>query len=199
MSRNTRLVSYNTLNEDEVEFCGTSQASRRTKQRKVLQFVVVSFVVLATIIAFVLLGFLIGTIVEGEEDSSGGHGCVPSSDRFNCLPEGRVENASELCQQRGCCWDNSSAPGISCFYPAGFGYSVSSIQNTPLGFTAIVQRKTGQPSQYGGDINTLRVDVMYETDYRLHIKVKGKKGQIKVLIRAHHLRAPPHNAWLWPP
>lgn len=179
MSRGTQLLTYNTLKEDEVEFCGTSQASRKIKTRKVLQFVVGSFIVLATIIAFILLGFLIGTIVEGEENGSGGnggHSCVPSSNRFNCLPEGRVENASELCQQRGCCWDNTSTPEVSCFYPAGFGYSVISTQNTPLGFTAILQRKTDQPSQYGGDINTLRMDVMYETEYRLHIKVKADQS-----------------------
>jgi hypothetical protein len=32
-------------------------------------------------------------------------------------------------------------------------------------------RKPGQPSQYGGDIATVRVDFFYETPYRLRVKV----------------------------
>lgn len=166
---------YDTLNDDEVEIVEGSKSHRspKVKRRMVLQCVVGSFIVLFAVCAFVLLVLLIVTFVEDEENSSGGtgsQGCaLKSPDRFNCLPEGVAENASELCKQRGCCWDNTSAP--NCFYPAEFGYFVNSVATTPLEFTATVKRKSKQPSQFGGDVDTLRVDVMYETDTRVRVKV----------------------------
>ena len=172
---------YNTLNDDEVEFVegSVSQRSPKAKRRMVLQCLVGSFIILTVVCAFVLLVLLVVTFVEDEENSSGGSGsegcALRSPDRFNCLPEGVGENASDLCKQRGCCWASNSAP--NCFYPADFGYFVNSTATTTLGFTATVKRKPKQPSQFGGDIDTLCVDVMYETDTRVHVKVRFSDGR----------------------
>ena len=59
----------------------------------------------------------------------------------------------------------------ACFYPMGYPtYSLTSKNDTNTGYTARLTRKT--QSYYPRDVMELRMDVMYETSSRLHIKVK---------------------------
>ena len=92
---------------------------------------------------------------------------------FNCLPENDSWNnvyAKQQCTLRGCCWDPSST--IKCFFPSNYGYRVNDdIQETATGMIASITRKTPQPTIYGNDIESLTVEVIYETQNRLHIKV----------------------------
>jgi lysosomal alpha-glucosidase len=96
--------------------------------------------------------------------------CELPNVRVNCIPEGGRSETEDVCLERGCCWVKEETP--SCFYPGGFGYAVDGQPaDTPMGKTVNLTRKTGQPSQYGGDIETVRVDIFYETSYRLRVKL----------------------------
>ena len=60
----------------------------------------------------------------------------------------------------------------ACFYPMGYPtYSLTGKNDTNTGYTAKLTRKT--QSYYPKDVMELRMDVMYETSSRLHIKVKN--------------------------
>jgi hypothetical protein len=109
---------------------------------------------------------------------------IPSQ-KFDCYPEKSV--TEEGCLDRGCCWqkdlsrrlpiqsmnenDTQSPVDVPyCFYPRNFpGYSVDERTDTPLGFS---MKLTGKPpTYYPKGVTQLAVDVSYETDQRLHVKV----------------------------
>ncbi|KAK7929600.1 hypothetical protein WMY93_005995 [Mugilogobius chulae] len=81
---------------------------------------------------------------------------VPEAWRFDCYPE-RGPSAG----QNGVPW---------CFYPPDFpSYSLVSVQPTPLGQKATLERR--QKTYYPGDIMSLQLEVFEETDTRLHVKI----------------------------
>lgn len=107
------------------------------------------------------------------------------SEKFDCFPE--VDVSEEGCEKRGCCWrkdETRGKPQIArskndtqapvdvpyCFYPRNFaGYSVTEKQDTVLGFELKISGKP--PNYYLKGVNHLVVDVAYESDQRLHVKV----------------------------
>lgn len=159
-------VLYSRAREDEVEFVGESSTRRRQKQRRrwLSGSCAIGAIILCLLIILVLATLLLVAFSSVEANETDEH--------FNCIPEGGSKVTKQLCQQRGCIWRDSSTP--RCYYPAGFGYSVSGgINTTSYGYTALLKRKSDQPSQYGGDIEILRMDAMFETDHRLRVKVKS--------------------------
>uniref|UniRef100_A0A8B9QGR7 P-type domain-containing protein n=1 Tax=Apteryx owenii TaxID=8824 RepID=A0A8B9QGR7_APTOW len=101
---------------------------------------------------------------------------VPESHRFDCYPERRVVVTQELCESRGCCFIESSPPaggkrGVPwCFYPRDFpSYTLQSLNQTALGMVGLLVRR--EKAYYPRDIETLRLDVEFETDTRLHLKI----------------------------
>ena len=59
-----------------------------------------------------------------------------------------------------------------CFYPLTYGYQMSSVHtDTDLGWEARLTRLKDVPSRYGADVTNLKVEVEFQTDSRLHIKV----------------------------
>ncbi|NXE37801.1 LYAG glucosidase, partial [Ptilorrhoa leucosticta] len=101
---------------------------------------------------------------------------VPESHRFDCYPERRVVVTQELCESRGCCFIQSPPPaegkrGVPwCFYPPDFpSYSLESLNHTALGMVGLLVRR--EKAYYPRDIEKLRLDVEFETDTRLHIKI----------------------------
>ncbi|NWX89039.1 LYAG glucosidase, partial [Nothoprocta pentlandii] len=96
---------------------------------------------------------------------------VPQSQRFDCYPERRVVVTQELCESRGCCFVQGAARGAPwCFYPRDFpSYTLQSLNQTALGMTGLLVR--AQKAYYPRDVGTLRLDVRFETDTRLHIKI----------------------------
>ena len=73
---------------------------------------------------------------------------------------------------RGCCWEEDKEAPIPCYYSAGYGYAVESLNATKLGYSARLKRKADkQPSLFGHDIEVLQVDVLFESSQRLHVKV----------------------------
>lgn len=95
--------------------------------------------------------------------------------RLDCYPDGPTDEGK--CQARNCCWSPVDGAlryrGIPwCFFPssAGSGYSVTSRSETALGFSALLQRSVA--SRWPRDVMKLKLDVMYETDTRVHFKVQ---------------------------
>uniref|UniRef100_A0A8C9UDN8 P-type domain-containing protein n=1 Tax=Serinus canaria TaxID=9135 RepID=A0A8C9UDN8_SERCA len=101
---------------------------------------------------------------------------VPESHRFDCYPERRVVVTQELCESRGCCFIQSpplaeGKQGVPwCFYPPDFpSYTLESLNQTALGMVGLLVRR--EKAYYPRDIERLRLDVEFETDTRLHIKI----------------------------
>ena len=106
-------------------------------------------------------------------------------ERFDCHPENSP--TKEVCEARGCCWvptkarlkpiqsavasDPQAPVDIPyCYYPRDFpGYTVISKEMTKTGFKSYIERNS--TSYYPRDVMKLVVDVAYENDVRLHIKV----------------------------
>uniref|UniRef100_A0A674D8I7 Alpha glucosidase 2 n=1 Tax=Salmo trutta TaxID=8032 RepID=A0A674D8I7_SALTR len=104
-------------------------------------------------------------------------GVVPEAWRFDCYPERGVVVTRELCEARNCCFipaSSSSAPGRNgvpwCFYPPGFpSYSLVSVKATELGQTGTLVKTV--KTYYPKDILTLHLELLYETDHRLRVRI----------------------------
>ena len=162
--------SYSALDEtDTIQYLGETEhrQSRKSRHRKVG-----ACIVLCLLFIFVLVALVIITMEDihfHEQDTCSSNDI---NNRVDCAPEGNLSQS--LCEKRGCCWDKSGSEP-QCYYPSGFGYGFDGkINDTVFGYAANLKRKAGQPSQYGGDVDILRVDVMYETQYRLRIKVLAR-------------------------
>ncbi|NXD21371.1 LYAG glucosidase, partial [Spelaeornis formosus] len=101
---------------------------------------------------------------------------VPESHRFDCYPERHVVVTQELCESRGCCFIQSpplaeGKQGVPwCFYPPDFSsYTLESLNQTALGMVGLLVRR--EKAYYPRDIEKLRLNVEFETDTRLHIKI----------------------------
>ncbi len=111
--------------------------------------------------------------------------CDQSSDvaRFDCLPN--TNSTQQACEARKCCWRIPLQPSMStredrtnlgkvtvpsCYYPSDFPtYEVTSNQSTDFGqrFEIIKSQSTYMPN----DILKLTVDLIYETQQRLRIRI----------------------------
>ena len=173
-----RFGTYNTL-EDEFQgnHLGEASARRERKKRKRKVGVCVTVTVLLCLVLIFVFAILLLLTIEKAKHSESGHSESQNAscskvDRFNCIPEG--QSSQSLCEKRGCCWDKSSTQ-LSCYYPSGFGYSIDGqVNKTSFGFKGNLKIKAGQPSQYGGDVESLRVDVYFETESRLRVKVRNE-------------------------
>lgn len=104
---------------------------------------------------------------------------IPAAWRFDCYPERGVVVTRELCEARKCCFipASSSARGKSrkngipwCFYPPDFpSYSLVSLNDTSMGLKGTLVKKV--KTYYPGDILTLEVDIKYETDTHLRVRI----------------------------
>ena len=95
--------------------------------------------------------------------------------RFNCIPELTINQSDlsgfrELCTERSCCWDQQST--VQCSYSVDYGYTVSSVKKNSNGWLLGLTRKPNQPSLFGQEVDQLGVEVTYETDTRLHVRVR---------------------------
>lgn len=98
------------------------------------------------------------------------------SERYDCFPEDGAN--VESCEARGCCWipvKTKSAVGVKldvpyCFFPPNYdSYNYVNITETAYGCSAFLRRKYRSP--YPSDVETIRMDVRFETATRLHVKV----------------------------
>lgn len=98
---------------------------------------------------------------------------VPPDSRFDCAPEKLL--SPEECHARGCCYVPVSSRGPAiwqpwCFFPPNYpSYKIENLTTTQAGYAAHLTRET--PTFFPNDIMSLQLDVMFETEGRLHIRV----------------------------
>ncbi|XP_028570719.2 lysosomal alpha-glucosidase isoform X1 [Podarcis muralis] len=99
---------------------------------------------------------------------------VPPDSRFDCAPEKLL--SQEECQARGCCYVPVLPKGPAilqpwCFFPPSYpSYKLANLTTTESGYTAHLTR--GVPTFMPDDIMTLQLDVIFETEGRLHFTLK---------------------------
>ncbi|XP_007958016.2 lysosomal alpha-glucosidase [Orycteropus afer afer] len=101
---------------------------------------------------------------------------VPPNSRFDCAPEAAI--TQEQCEARGCCYiparPGPRGPAMGqpwCFFPPSYpSYRLENLTATETGYTATLTRTT--PTFFPKDILTLRLEVLVETDSRLHFTIK---------------------------
>ena len=96
------------------------------------------------------------------------------SDRFDCWPE-YVGATKAKCEARGCCWKSATTHGPPyCFFPANYsGYTASNVQTTGEGITADLTKTTASPTLFPPDIKKLKLQVDFQTESRLRVKVRN--------------------------
>lgn len=111
---------------------------------------------------------------------------IINENKFDCYPEGDISKTG--CEMRGCCWKpvlqekvNRSAgllPPLKvpwCYYPMDYpGYTVDKMYDTDVGFNTEMSRTT--MSHYPETIMALTMEVRYETQTRLRIKIYDPKS-----------------------
>ncbi|XP_072846803.2 lysosomal alpha-glucosidase [Pogona vitticeps] len=99
---------------------------------------------------------------------------VPPDNRFDCAPEKLV--SQEECQARGCCYSPVSRkrPTVAqpwCFFPPSYpSYKMVNLTTTEMGYTARLTRD--RPTFMPDDIMNLQLDVVFETESRVHFMLK---------------------------
>ncbi|KAJ6658510.1 hypothetical protein lerEdw1_020065 [Lerista edwardsae] len=98
---------------------------------------------------------------------------VPPDSRFDCAPEKLLSR--EDCWARGCCYvpvlPRSPARGQPwCFFPPSYpSYKMENLTATKIGYSARLTRDT--PTFIPDDIMKLQLDMMFETEGRLHFRL----------------------------
>ncbi|XP_067911990.1 lysosomal alpha-glucosidase isoform X3 [Heterodontus francisci] len=98
--------------------------------------------------------------------------------RFDCYPERDRVVTRELCEQRACCFiqlspDPAGVPW--CFYPPTFpSYILRNRTPTELGEVGELIRKN--KTYYPWDVWKLQLNVMFEADHRLHVKINDSSN-----------------------
>uniref|UniRef100_A0A673VNX4 P-type domain-containing protein n=2 Tax=Suricata suricatta TaxID=37032 RepID=A0A673VNX4_SURSU len=101
---------------------------------------------------------------------------VPPNSRFDCAPDTAITR--EQCEARGCCYvparRGPRVPRMGqpwCFFPPSYpSYKLGNLTTTDTGYTATLTRTA--PTFFPKDILTLRLDVLLETESRLHFTIK---------------------------
>ena len=170
------------MDEDgDVRLLGLHSRNRRhlTKRRRrnllycsvcAMLFALVAAVLFATILG---IGLSARRLVDRQ--------CTEN--RFDCYPDAANESipTQKECEDRGCCWNSGGDARPKCYYPYDYGYFVDgSVAETAYGYSAnlsVQSAQKGEQHWYGKDLSSLRIDVYYETEHRVHVKVKPKTSQ----------------------
>ncbi|ELU05446.1 hypothetical protein CAPTEDRAFT_63978, partial [Capitella teleta] len=96
----------------------------------------------------------------------------PINERVDCQPESHSAHPDpEACVARGCYWCSTGTSAPSCFVPAEHGYRmVGQPEETGKGYRVII-RRINYPSWFGSDLNVVQVDIEFQADERLRIKL----------------------------
>ncbi|XP_006814115.2 sucrase-isomaltase, intestinal-like [Saccoglossus kowalevskii] len=95
---------------------------------------------------------------------------IPASERIDCYPEGGVTEST--CHARGCIFETDYNTEASwCYFPLENGYRmVGSPVGTTMGYRVTLQ-KINTYTMFGGDIVDLILDVEFQTDDRVRVKI----------------------------
>ncbi|XP_029455043.1 lysosomal alpha-glucosidase [Rhinatrema bivittatum] len=105
--------------------------------------------------------------------------------RFDCAPEKVL--TKEQCEARGCCYAPAgSDPRLGqpwCFLPSNYpSYEMKNLTSTETGYSATLSRAS--PTFMPKDILTLQLDVLFETESRLHLTIRDPaKNRYEVPIQ----------------
>ncbi|XP_048758029.2 lysosomal alpha-glucosidase-like isoform X2 [Ostrea edulis] len=118
--------------------------------------------------------------------------CTVTDDahKFDCYPEAYGIATQAKCEARGCCWQvphsgssqhqkgkkEDTSKGVPfCYYPQDFpGYKTGLKTSTPTGFSVALNKNS--TAYYADDVMNLMMDVRYETEYRLRIRIYDPKN-----------------------
>lgn len=100
---------------------------------------------------------------------------IPESWRFDCYPERDAVVTEDMCHARNCCFSHTAdeKSGVPyCYYPPDYpSYTLEAINGTETGMTGKLVRT--QKTYYPKDVEVLRLDVLYESNSRLRVKVSA--------------------------
>lgn len=100
---------------------------------------------------------------------------IPEPWRFDCYPERDAVVTEDMCHARNCCFTRpgNETSGVPwCFYPPDFpSYMLVAINDTETGWTGKLVRT--QKTYYPKDVEMLKLDVLYESNSRLRVKVRA--------------------------
>eukprot|EP01031_Cornospumella_fuschlensis_P036226 gene36226-43943_t len=118
--------------------------------------------------------YFIGAFLVSLSVVSAGSTCaLADSNKQDCGYPG-VTQAS--CESKGCCWLPTSARTTGtpwCYFSVDStaGYSVSSWTETETGFSGTLQLLGSGSSVYGPDLKSLKLDVFFQSDSTLRVKI----------------------------
>ena len=100
--------------------------------------------------------------------------------KIDCIPE-NVQNLDEIkykCNQRKCIYEESIGESVPwCYYPSNYGYKLKNDpQETDQGYKIELVRDTNLGSTFGHDIVELNMDIEFQLDQRLRIKIYDPKN-----------------------
>uniref|UniRef100_A0A8D1KFA1 Lysosomal alpha-glucosidase n=1 Tax=Sus scrofa TaxID=9823 RepID=A0A8D1KFA1_PIG len=106
---------------------------------------------------------------------------LPPNSRFDCAPDKAI--TQEQCEARGCCYVPAGPGPLGaqmgqpwCFFPPSYpSYRLENLTTTETGYTATLTRAT--PTFFPKDVMTLRLDVLLETESRLHFTIKDPNNR----------------------
>ncbi|XP_070553627.1 sucrase-isomaltase, intestinal-like [Ptychodera flava] len=97
--------------------------------------------------------------------------------RVDCFPEGG--GGKDDCEARGCYFHSSGISGSPwCYFPPdNRGYTiVGNASETSFGYR-IDLRRSHTYTLFGGDVDDIRIDIEFQSDERLHIKIYDPNSQ----------------------
>lgn len=98
---------------------------------------------------------------------------VQASQRFDCFPDTSKQNKNQ-CEARGCCWVPTNVVNApNCFFPPNYPAFTAAEQNVTYGKKFILTRNQGLPAHYGSPINSINLEIQYQTENRLRVKVSN--------------------------
>lgn len=102
----------------------------------------------------------------------GGSCVVDDSQKVDC---GYAGIDQSQCESQGCCWspagDGSAIPW--CFYQStsASGYKLSNLESTATGYEASLSLIGEGTSQYGADLQNLKLEVLFEAEDYVRVKI----------------------------
>ncbi|XP_035228659.1 lysosomal alpha-glucosidase-like [Stegodyphus dumicola] len=99
--------------------------------------------------------------------------------RVDCNPD--LPLNYEKCLNRGCIWvQRTEESQPLCFYPDGYGYKYQEVRKTSNGYHVDLERTT-EIKMFGDEVDSISLQVYFETEKRLRLKFADKAKQRKDL------------------
>ena len=118
---------------------------------------------------------------------------IPSEDRVDCHPDPDANQAN--CESRGCIYDvNGPLDGTPwCYFPDTYGYKIYGIVEETASGYLIEITKTGPTSYWPNEFNVATVEVEFQTDDRLRVKIHPNVPRYEVPITIPTASTKPTN------